>query len=152
MTLRERIVQDLTGAMKSKDALRTSCLRMVKAAVMVKETEGKAHELDDAGVTTVLTTLVKQRKESIEQFRNAGREDLAAKEEEELRVLEGYLPAAASEAEVKEAVEAAIAETKASTPKEMGLVMKAALAKLKTTGKLVDGGVVSRLVKERLGG
>lgn len=147
MTLIDRIQKDLTEAMKSKAELRLSCLRMVKSALKNKEIE-KIRPLDDAESLAVLQTLVKQRKESVEQFTKGGRMDLAEKETREIAVIEEYLPAAPSDAEINQAIEAAVAETGANSPKQMGAVIKAARAKLE--GKTVDGKVLSDRVRERL--
>jgi len=147
MTLIERIQKDLTAAMKGKDELRLSVLRMVKTALKNKEIE-KIRALEDGEALAVLQTLVKQRRESVEQFAKGGRKDLADKETKEIALIEAYLPAAATEAELVQAVEAAIAETGANSPKQMGAVIKAAKAKLE--GKTVDGKVLSDKVKEKL--
>ena len=149
MTLMERIQKDLTEAMKGKDELRLSVLRMVKAALKNKEIE-KIRALEEAEALAVLQTLMKQRRESVEQFTHGGRIDLADKETKEIGIIQGYLPAAPSEAELAQAIEAAMAETGASSPKQMGAVIKAAKAKLE--GKTVDGKVLSDKVKERLAG
>src|SRR5258707_3355205 len=148
MALIERIQKDLTEAMMSKDELRLSVLRMVKSALKYKEIE-KVRALDDAESIQVLQTLVKQRRESVEQFTKGGRQDLADKETREIAILEKYLPAAPSDADLDAAIEAAIQETGASSPKAMGAVIKAAKARLE--GKTVDGKVLSERVKERLG-
>jgi uncharacterized protein len=149
MSLSQQIDKDLVTAMKAKDELRLSTLRMVKTALKLKQVEtGKP--LEDSVATSVLRTLVKQRHDSAEQFRKGGREELAAKEEAEIRIVETYLPAAASDQEMDAAVSAALAETGATTAKEMGKVMKAAMARL--AGKNVDGKVVSEKVRARLGG
>ena len=149
MTLIERIQKNLTEAMKGKDELRLSVLRMVKTALKNKEIE-KIRALEEAEALAVLQTLVKQRRESVEQFSRGGRKDLADKETKEIAIIEGYLPAAPSEAELTQAIEVAIAETGANSPKQMGTVIKAARAKLE--GKTVDGKVLSDKVKERLAG
>ena len=149
MSLQDKIQADLSEAMRSKDALRLSVLRMMKAAVKNKEIE-KMKALDPGEVIAVLNTLVKQRKDSIEQFRKGGREELARKEESEIKVIEEYLPAAASEDDIRGAIEEAVRETGASSVKDMGKVMKAALARL--AGKSADGSRVSQMVKERLQG
>ena len=139
----------MTAAMKAKDPIRLSTLRMAKAAVMNEENKrGIGTILTDEEVSRILQSLVKQRKDSIEQFTNNGRTELAEKEQAELVVLEEYLPQAASAEEIAAAVESAIAETSASSMKEMGLVMKAALAKL--AGKTADGKLVSETVKAKL--
>jgi uncharacterized protein YqeY len=133
--------------MRSKDQLRLSVLRMMKSAVKNKEVD-KMKALEQGEVITVLNTLVKQRKDSAEQFRNGGREELAQKEEAEIKIIEEYLPAAASDDDVRRAIEDAMRETGATSIKDMGKVMKAAMAQL--TGKTVDGARVSQLVKEKL--
>ena len=149
MSLKEKIVSDMTAAMKAKDANRVGTLRMLKAALMNEENKrGIGTVLTDEEVIKTLNTLVKQRKDSIEQYTKSGRTELAEKEQTELAVLEEYLPQAASAAEIAQAVEEAISETGASSMKEMGAVMKAALAKL--TGKTVDGKLVSETVKAKL--
>jgi uncharacterized protein YqeY len=147
MALIERIQKDLTQAMMSKDELRLSVLRMVKSALKYKEIE-KIRPLEDAESLQVLQTLVKQRRESVEQFARGGRQDLADKETKEIAILENYLPAAPSDSDLNAAIEAAIAETGANSPKAMGAVIKAAKARLE--GKAVDGKVLSERVKERL--
>lgn len=149
-TLVERIARDLTGAMKAQDAPRTSVLRMAKAALKNREIEKRA-ALDEAEAVRVLQGLVKQREDSVEQFRSAGRAELAAKEEAEIAVLRGYLPQQASDDAIRAAVEKAVAETGASTPKDMGRVMKAALAALAAAGAQADGKRVSEAVRRRLG-
>ena len=148
MALIERIQKDLTAAMMSKDELRLSVLRMVKSALKYKEVE-KVRPLDDAESLHVLQTLLKQRRESVEQFAKGGRQDLVDKETKEIAILEVYMPAAPSDAELNAAIEAAIAETGANSPKAMGAVIKAAQARL--AGKTVDGKMLSDRVKERLG-
>jgi uncharacterized protein YqeY len=147
MSLAESIQKDLTEAMKAKDELRLSVLRMVKSALKNKEIE-KIRPLDEAESLQVLQTLVKQRKESIEQFTKGGRADLAEKEAREIAIIEAYLPTGASEADMDRAIEAAIAETGASSPKQMGAVIKAAKAQL--SGKTVDGKALSDRVRARL--
>jgi uncharacterized protein YqeY len=147
MSLKEQIVADLTAAMKAKDADRTGTLRMVKAALMNRQID-KGGELSDEEVTKALQSLVKQRRDSIEQYEKAGRAELAAKEQVEIGVIDQYLPQAASEAEITAAVDAAAAETGASSMKEMGILMKAAMAKL--AGKSADGKAVSDAVKAKL--
>jgi uncharacterized protein YqeY len=150
MTLVERVTQDLTAAMKSQDAGRTSALRMAKAALKNREIEKKG-DLDDAEATRVLQALVKQREDSIFQFRKANRPELVQKEEKELDVLKAYLPAEASEADIDQAVTKALAETGAATAKDMGKAMKAAMAALQAAGKPVDGKKVNDAVRRRLG-
>jgi uncharacterized protein YqeY len=147
MALIERIQKDLTDAMMSKDELRLSVLRMVKSALKYKEIE-KVRALEDAESLQVLQTLVKQRRESVEQFTRGGRQDLADKETKEIAILENYLPAAPSDSDMNAAIEAAIGETGANSPKAMGAVIKA--AKVRLDGKAVDGKVLSERVKERL--
>ncbi|MFI5096961.1 MAG: GatB/YqeY domain-containing protein [Candidatus Acidiferrales bacterium] len=147
MSLSETIQKDIVTAMKAKDELRLSVLRMVKSALQLKEVE-KLRKLDDAEFIQLLQTLVKQRKESIEQFAKGGRQDLVDKETRQLAVVESYLPAGASEAEMDAAVAQAIADTKAASIKQMGAVVKAAREIL--TGKAVDGKALSDRVRERL--
>src|SRR5512143_414268 len=150
MTLVDRITQDLTAAMKAKDAPRTSTLRMAKAALMNRQIE-KHGPLDDAEATRVLQGLVKQREDSAEQYAKGGRPELADKERAEIVVLNAYLPAEATEEEIAAAVEKAVTETGATSPKDMGKVMKAALAALAASGKPADGKRVNEAVKKRLG-
>ena len=147
MPIVDDINRDITSAMKAKEAERLSALRMVKTALKLRETELPG-EVDDAEAGRVLNTLLKQRRDAAEQYRAANREDLALKEENEARIIQTYLPAAASEEEMLAAVSAAIGETGAASMKDMGAVMKAARAKLE--GKTVDGKALSDLVKERL--
>lgn len=142
-----RIIDDMKSAMKNKDADRLSTLRMVKATLMNKKIE-TGGELSDDETIKVLNTLVKQRRDSAEQYANAGRSELAEKETAEIAVIEDYLPAAASDEELSAAVRAAIDETGASSMKDMGAVMKASMAALE--GKTVDGKAVSEMVKELL--
>ena len=136
--------------MKAKDAARLAALRMLKAAVMNKGMVEKGRELNDAEVLQVVASLVKQRRDSIEQFAKAGRTDLVEKETAEIAVLEHYLPPAASAGEIEAAVADAIAETGASAPKDMGKVMKAVMPKL--AGKNADGRAVNDAVRRKLGG
>ena len=147
MALMEQIQKDLTAAMMAKDELRLSVLRMIKSALKYKEVE-KVRPLDDAETIQVLQTMLKQRRESVEQFAKGGRQDLVDKETKEIAILEAYLPAGASDADMSAAIEAAIAETGANSPKAMGAVIKAAKARLE--GKTVDGKVLADRVKERL--
>jgi len=147
MSLRDTIVADLTAAMKAKDADRLSTLRMVKANLMNRQIE-KGGELTDDEVTKALQSLVKQRRDSIEQYEKAGRSELVAKEAAEIAVIGTYLPQAASAEEIAAAVAAAVSETGASSVKDMGIVMKATLSKL--AGKNADGKLVSETVKRRL--
>lgn len=147
MSLSKQIVADLTAAMKAQDAGRTSTLRMVKAAMMNRQIE-KGSELDDDDMQKLLRSLVKQRRDSIEQYEKAGRQELVDKEKAEIEVIETYLPQAASTEEIERAVSAAIAETGATSMRDMGKVMKAAQAAL--TGKNADGKLVSEIVKAKL--
>jgi uncharacterized protein YqeY len=148
MTLNEQVAADITGAMKAKDAARLSALRMLKAAIMNKGVE-KGRDLDDAEVLQVVASLVKQRRDSIEQFQQAGRTDLVEKESGEIAVLERYLPPAASAEEIDAAVAAAIAESGAASPKDIGKVMKAVMPKL--AGKHADGRTINEAVRRKLG-
>lgn len=149
MNLSERIASDLTVAMKAQDALRTSVLRMAKSALKNREID-KRGPLDDAEVVKLLQTLVKQREDSAEQFERGGRPELAAKERAEIEVLRGYLPSEASDAEIEDAVAKGIAETGATSVKDMGRLMKATLAQLQGLGKAIDGKKVNELVRKRL--
>ena len=147
MSLAEQIQKDIVAAMKAREELRLGVLRMVKAAIQHKEIE-KIRKLDEAESITLLQTLVKQRKESIEQFAKGGRQDLVDKEKKELAILETYLPAGASEAEMDAAIAKAITETGATSIKQMGAVVKAAKAALE--GKTADGKALSDRVRDRL--
>ncbi len=149
MSVKQQIISDLTASMKAQDAPRTSTLRMVKAAVMNREIE-KGSELDDDEMTKLLRSLVKQRRDSVEQYEKGGRPELADKEKTEIEVIEAYLPQAASREEIDIAVAATIAETGASSMKDMGRVMKAVQTAL--SGKNADGRTVSEIVKAKLGG
>lgn len=149
MSLKEQIVSDLTASMKAQDAPRTSTLRMVKAAMMNREIE-KGGELDNEEMTKLLRSMVKQRRDSIEQYEKGARLDLAVKEKAEIGIIETYLPEAASPEAIEAAVTAAISETGASSMKDLGKVMKAAQAAL--AGKNADGRMVSEIVKAQLGG
>ena len=149
MTLGEKIVSDLTASMKAQDSARTSTLRMVKAAMMNRQIE-KGGELDDDEVSKLLRSLVKQRRDSIEQYEKAGRQELAAKEAGEIEVIEAYLPQAATREEIEAAVNDSIASTAATSMKDMGKVMKAAQTAL--SGKNADGRLISEIVKAKLGG
>ena len=151
VSLVDRIQQDLTAAMKAREAERTSALRMAKAALMNREIE-KRSPLDDAEAARVLQALVRQREDSVFQFRRANRPELVQKEENEITLLKSYLPAEASEADIQAAVEKAVAETGAASPKDMGKAMKAALAALEAQGKPADGRKVSDAMRKRLGG
>ena len=148
MSIVEQVEKDLVAAMRAQEPLKLSVLRMMKAALMNKKVEhGK--DVDDAQALAVLRTLAKQRHESVEAFRKGGREDLAAKEEAEVKIVEAYLPAAAGDEEIDAAVAAAIAESGATTAKDVGKAMKAAMAKL--AGKNADGKRVSEKVRAKLG-
>jgi uncharacterized protein YqeY len=147
MSIVQQIDRDLTEALKARQAERLGALRMVKTALKLRETEVRG-ALGDEDAYRVLNTLIKQRKDAAEQFRAAGREDLAQKEEREATIIEAYLPVAASAEEMGCAIEDAITETVATSPKEMGAVMKAARARLQ--GKTIDGKALAELVKSRL--
>ena len=148
MSLKQQIISDLTASMKAQDSARTSTLRMVKAGIVNREIE-KGGELDDEEMAKLLRSMVKQRKDSVEQFEKAARPELAAKEQAEIEVIETYLPQAASQDEIERAVSAAITETGAASMKDMGKVMKAAQAAL--SGKNADGRTISETVKAKLG-
>lgn len=148
MTLSEQIIADLTASMKAQDSARTSTLRMVKAAMMNRKIE-KGAELDDEEMLKLLRSLVKQRRDSVEQYEKAGRRELVDKERAEIVVIESYLPQPATEEEIQRAVAGAIAETGASSMKDMGKVMKATQTAL--AGKNADGKLVSEIVKSKLG-
>lgn len=148
MSFLERINQDLSAAMKAKEAERLSTLRMVKTALKNREIE-KMAPLDDAESIKVLQSLVKQRRDSAEQYRQAGREELAAKEEAEIKVIEEYLPAALDEATLERIVNETLAEIGATSARDMGRAMKAVMARL--AGQAVDGKAVNQLVKAKLG-
>jgi uncharacterized protein len=149
MTFLDRINEDLKAAMKSKDSDRLSTLRMVKTALKNREID-KMEALTDEEAIKVLQSLVKQRRDSIEQYQKAGRIELAEKEMAEIKVIEEYLPAALDDAAIARVVEETIVETGASSMKEMGAVMKAVMAKL--AGQTVDGKAVNQIVKSKLGG
>jgi uncharacterized protein len=151
MALVEKVQKDMTDAMRARDEQRLSTLRMVKAALKNKEVE-KRGPLDDKEALAVLSTLIKQRKDSIEQFTKGGRQELADKEAAEIRVIESYMPKALDEQEITATVKAAITEMGAPTMKDMGTVMKAAMSKFSTSGARVDGKVVSEIVKRELAG
>jgi uncharacterized protein len=148
MGLADKVNADIAAAMKARAAARLSALRMVKAAIMNKSVE-KGHDLDDAEVVQVIASLVKQRRDSIEQFSKAGRTDLVDKETAEIGVLEEFLPPAASPEDIDAAVAAAISETGATSPKDIGKVMKAVMPKL--AGKNVDGRTINEAVRRKLG-
>lgn len=146
-TLLEQVTKDIADAMRQKNQATLAPLRMLKAAIMNREVE-KRRALDETESTQVVSALVKQRRDSIEQFRAGGRQDLVDREQAEVAFLERYLPPAADEAAVVSAIDAAVAETGASGPKDMGKVMKVVMTKL--AGLTVDGRTVSELVKTRL--
>ncbi len=148
MTLFEQIGKDIMAAMKARDQGRLAPLRMAKAALMNREVE-KGRTLDEAEAEQVIGSLIKQRRDSIEQFTNGGRQDLAAREAAEVGILEAYLPPPVDAAQVEAAVDQAIAETGAGSVKDLGRVMKAVMARL--AGQTVDGKVVSELVRRKLG-
>jgi uncharacterized protein YqeY len=148
MSLLDTIQKDMVAAMKSKEEARLGAIRMIKAALKKQEIDSMK-PLTEATEMQVLNTLLKQRREAADMFRKGGREDAAVKEEAEIKLIEGYLPASASAADLEAAVSAAIAETGATAAKQMGAVMKAAQARL--AGKRVDGKALSELVKQRLG-
>ena len=147
MSLLNEVTTAIADAMRKQDALRLGALRMLKAELMNREVE-RGRALDDNEAGQVVTSLVKQRKDSIEQFTKGGRQDLVEKETAEMRVLESYLPPAADRDDIDRAIADAIAETGATSAKDMGRVMKTAMAKL--AGQSVDGKTVSELVKQKL--
>jgi uncharacterized protein len=147
MSLSDRLTQDLKLAMKSRDQLRMDVIRMIKAAILNKEVELK-RDLDDAEMSRVMTALVKQRRESVEQFEKAQRMELAAKERKEIEIIESYLPKPLSSDELEAIVASVVLETGSSTLKDMGTVMKAVMARL--VGQSIDGKQVSDLVKSKL--
>jgi hypothetical protein len=150
MGISEQIQTDMVAAMRSRDELRLSTLRMVKAAIKNKEVDKRA-PLDDKEVQQILSTLIKQRRDSIEAFTKGGRQELADKEAAEIKLIEDYLPKAMGEEQIAEAVKATIAEMGSPTMKDMGTVMKNVMAKLQATGARVEGKTVSELVKKHLG-
>jgi uncharacterized protein YqeY len=147
MPLIDQVQQDMVAAMKARDEARLSAIRMIKAALMKAKVDSPK-PLDEAAEMQILKSLIKQRLDAAEMFRKAGREEQAAKEDAERVLIEGYLPAGASEAEIDAAIAEAMAETGATSAKQMGLVMKAAQAKLK--GKTVDGKAMSEKVRAKL--
>ena len=149
MALVDEVSAAILDAMRRKEPARLSALRMLKAAIMNREVE-KGRGLDDGESRQVVNSLVKQRRDSIEQFQKAGRQDLVDKESAEIAVLESYLPPAADVTAIEQAVSDAIAETQAASAKDMGRVMKAALARL--AGQTVDGKIVNEIVKKKLSG
>jgi uncharacterized protein YqeY len=151
MPLVDQIQKDITAAMKAREEAKLSTLRMVKTALKNREIE-KMAPLDDKEAQQVLGTLIKQRKDSIEQFTKGGRQEMADKEAAEIALIETYMPKAAGEADIVAGVKAVIAEMGSPTMKDMGSVMKAAMAKFATQGVRVDGKVVSEAVKKELAG
>ena len=149
MSLIDQIQKDITDAMKARAEQKLSTLRMVKSALKLKEVE-KMSPLDDKESQQVLTTLIKQRKDSVEQFTKGGRQEMADKEAAEIKLIETYLPKAAGEAEIVEGVKAVIAEMGSPTMKDMGTVMKNAMARFAAAGMRVEGKVVSEAVKKEL--
>jgi uncharacterized protein len=151
MSLTEQIQKDIVTAMKAREEHRLSTLRMVKSALKNREVE-KMAPLDEKESQQVLTTLIKQRKDSVEQFTKGGRQEMADKEAAEIVLIESYLPKAAGEAEIVAEVKAAVAEMGSPTMKDMGAVMKTAMAKFAAQGMRVDGKIVSEAVKKELAG
>jgi uncharacterized protein YqeY len=151
MGISEQMQKDLVDAMRSRDELRLSTLRMAKAALNSKEKDKRA-PLDDKEAQQVLSTLIKQRRDSIEQFIKGGRQELADKEAAEIKLIEHYLPQAMGEEQIAEAVKTTIAEMGSPAMKDMGTVMKNVMAKLQATGARIEGKTVSELVKKHLGG
>ncbi len=147
MSLHDRLTEDLKLAMKARDQLRMDVIRMIKAAVLNKEVEVKK-DLDDAEMSRIMTTMIKQRKESVEQFEKGQRAELAAKERQEISIIEAYLPKALSPEELDRTVDAVIRESGATSAKDMGAVMKGVMARL--AGQPVDGKQVSDLVRSKL--
>ncbi|HEX6950490.1 MAG TPA: GatB/YqeY domain-containing protein [Nitrospira sp.] len=147
MSLRDRLTEDLKLAMKARDQLRMDVIRMIKAAVLNKEVEMKK-DLDDAEMSRIMTTMIKQRKESVEQYEKGQRAELAAKERQEISIIESYLPKALSADELERIVETVIRETGAGSAKDMGAVMKTVMVRL--AGQPVDGKHVSDLVRSKL--
>lgn len=148
MQLIDKISQDMTAAMRARDQARLMPLRMAKAALMNREVE-KGRALDEAEAQAVMASLIKQRRDSVEQFRNAGREDLASRESAEITTLEVYLPPPIDPAEIERAVDEAVRETGATSAKDLGRVMKAVMPKL--AGRAADGKVINEVVRRKLG-
>jgi uncharacterized protein len=151
MSIAETIHQDMTDAMRARDELRLSTLRMMKSAVKSKEIDKRA-PLEDSETLQILSTMIKQRKESIEQFNKGGRPELAEKEAAEIVIIEAYMPQSASEEQVLATVRATIAEMGSPTMRDMGTVMKNTMAKFAAAGTRVDGKMVSEAVKRELAG
>ena len=153
MGISEQIEKDIVDAMRSRDELRLSTLRMAKAAIKNKEKEaGQRGPLDDQETIQVLSTLIKQRRDSIEQFQKGGRQEMADKEAAEIKLIEYYMPKAMGAEEITAIVKAALVEMGSPTIKEMGVAMKNVMAKLQATGARVEGKMVSEIVKKQLGG
>ena len=151
MTISEQIQKDMVDAMRSRDELRLSTLRMVKSALSYKEVDKRA-PLDDKETQQILSTLIKQRRDSIDAFTKGGRQELADKEAEEIKMIEHYLPKAMGEEQIAEAVKSTIAEMGSPTLKDMGTVMKNVMARFSGAGMRVDGKMVSQAVKRELAG
>ena len=151
MSISDQIKKDIVAAMRSREELKLSVLRMVKSAISYKEVDKRA-PLDEKEEQQVLATLIKQRKDSVEQFTKGGRPELADKETAEIKIIEEYLPKAMGEEQIAEVVKATMAEMGSPTMKDMGTVMKNVMAKLQATGARVEGKTVSDLVKKGLGG
>ena len=151
MGITDQIQKDMVEAMRGRDELRLSTLRMVKAALKNKEVD-KRSPLDESEAQQVLVTLIKQRRDSIEQFQKGGRQELADKEAKEIKLIEAYLPKAMGEEEIAAAVKATITEMGSPTMKDMGTVMKTVMAKLQAGGARVEGKTLSEIVKKQLGG
>jgi hypothetical protein len=149
MTLMEQIGQDMTAAMRARDPARLSALRMAKAALMNREVE-KGRPLEQPEAEQVIASLIKQRRDSIEQFAKGGRADLVARETAEITTLEAYLPPPMDPAELERAVDEALAETGASSAKDLGRVMKAVMSRL--AGRTIDGRAVNEIARRKLGG
>ena len=147
MSLRDRLTEDLKLAMKSRDQLRMDVIRMIKAAILNKEVELRK-DLDDAEMSRIMTTLIKQRRESVEQFEKAQRIELAEKERKEITIIEAYLPKALSAEELNRIIVSVLADTGSRSLKDMGAVMKAVMARLE--GQAVDGKQISDLVRAKL--
>lgn len=150
MSMLEQIQKDMTNAMRARDERRLSALRMMKAALQLKAVEKTATPLTDAEAVQVLATMIKQRKDSIDQFTRGGRPELAEKEAAEIAVIERYMPKAASEEEIRAAIQATITEMGSPTMKDMGMVMKNTMARFQTEGIRAEGKLVSELVKQTL--
>ena len=151
MGISEQVQKDMVEAMRNREELRLSCLRMMKTALNNKEKD-KRGPLDEQEAQQILATLIKQRRDSIEQFQKGGRQELADKEAAEIKLIEAYLPQAMGAEEIDAVVRATIAEMGSPTMKDMGNVMKAAMAKLQATGARVEGKTVSEIVKKQLAG